>query len=348
MSKEQSEQKSQPASDKKLRDARRKGQVSHSRDLISGFGLLAVVGYLLFTWTLTRDHVLQLVDVVAASHGQPFAQTWGAAASTAGAAIAYTILPAIGVLLLTCIVVGMAGTLGPVFSFETVKPNFDHINPASGVKRIFSMRNVVEFLKGLIKVAVVGGALWLVLRSWLQPLLETPACGESCVVPLLVEAIKPILLVAILAFIVIGFFDIALQRWLFKRDMRMTKTELKRERKDLEGDPSIRGERQRMRRMLGTQSIRTGIKHAVVAIAHGDSIGAVRYHRQHTPIPIVVAKAKGEKAAAMRAEAIRLGITVVEDAVLAQALATKHRPGDILHRDLFGPVAGILVRHNLV
>jgi type III secretion protein U len=70
--KEESEQKSLPASDKKLRDARRKGQVSNSRDLISGFGLLAVVAYLLFTWTLTRDHVLQLVELISSSAGRPW------------------------------------------------------------------------------------------------------------------------------------------------------------------------------------------------------------------------------------------------------------------------------------
>lgn len=346
--KDESEQKSLPASDKKLRDARRKGQVSHSRDLISGFGLLTVVVYLLFTWTTTRDHILQLVDVVSNSHGKPFSETWLLASATASEAIAYSILPSIAILLLTSIVVGMVGTFGPVFSFESVKPNFEHINPASGFKRIFSVRNIVEFLKGLIKVVAVSAALWLVLRSFLQPLLQMPSCGTGCMVPVLMEALKPIVAVAVLAFIIIGVIDISLQRWLFLRDMRMTKTETKRERKDLEGDPHIRGERQRMRRMLASQSVRTGIKQAVVVIAYGDHIGGVRYHRQHTPIPMVVAKAKGEKAYEMREEARRLGITIVEDAALAKALATKHRAGDVLQRELFAPVAGILVKNNLV
>jgi type III secretion protein U len=262
--------------------------------------------------------------------------------------VLYAIVPAIGILVLTCIVMGMVGTFGPVFSFESVKPNFDHVNPASGLKRIFSMRNVVEFIKGLVKVALVSGALWLVLRNWIQPLLMTPACGESCVLPVLMEALKPIILVGLLAFILIGILDIAVQRWLFRQDMRMTKTEMKRERKDMEGDPQIRAERMRQRRMASSQSVRLGVNQAVVVIAHGDRLGAVRYHRKHTPIPIVVAKATGERAYAMRSEALRLGITVVEDQALAGAIANKHRAGDILHRDLFGPVAGILVRHGLV
>jgi|EndMetStandDraft_9_1072997.scaffolds.fasta_scaffold17264_3 type III secretion protein U len=346
--KEQSEHKSLPASDKKLRDARRKGQVSSSRDLISGFSLLAVVIYLLFTWTFTRDHILHLVEVVANSYNQPFADSWREAATTASAVVLYTVIPAVAILVLSSIVVGMIGTFGPVFSFETVKPKFDHINPASGLQRIFSMRNAVEFLKGLVKVVAVTVALWLVLRNFLQPILETPSCGEFCIAPVLLEAMKPIIVVTLMAFIIIGFFDVILQRWLFLHDMRMTKTEMKRERKDMEGDPQIRSERQRMRRMLGYQATRLGIKHATVVIASGDGLGAVRYHRQHTPIPTVVAKGLGPRAQEMRAEAMRLGIPVIEDSTLAVALARKHRPGDILKRELFAPVAGILVRQGLV
>ena len=346
--KEESEQKSLPASDKKLRDARRKGQVSSSRDLVSAFGLLAVVLYFLSTWTFTSNQLLQLIDAIAGSYGEPFGDRWRVALTAASSIIFYTIIPATLLLVLTIIVVGMIGTFGPVFSFEMVKPNFDHVNPASGMKRIFGMRNIVEVAKGLVKVGTVGAALWLVLRSFLQPLMETPACGESCVAPLLLEAMKPIILVALLAFITIGFLDIGIQRWMFLRDMKMTKTEVKRERKDMEGDPHIRAERQRMRRMLATQSARIGIQHAVLVIAHGDHLGAVRYHRQHTPVPTVVAKGIGAKAHAMRAEAIRLGIAVIEDPVLAQAIAKQHRPGDVLKRDLFAPVASILVRNGLV
>jgi type III secretion protein U len=346
--KDQSEQKSLPASDKKLRDARRKGQVPQSRDLVSGVALLAVVAYLLLTWTQTRDHILQIVDVVADSHDKPFAQTWGHVAGIASEAIAHATLPAVGVLLLACIISGIISTMGPVFSFETVKPNFEHINPVSGAKRIFSLRNLVEFLKGLVKVVLVGAALWLVLRNWLEPLLQTPSCGESCVVPVLIEAMKPIIVVALLAFLLIGMLDMALQRWLFLHEMRMTKTEMKRERKDMEGDPHIRGERLRIRRLQGSQSTPLGVKHATVVIVHGGALGAIRYHREQQPVPIVVARATAEKARSMREEALRLGITVVEDRDLAPALAAKHRPGDVLQRDLFGQVAGILVRHNLV
>jgi type III secretion protein U len=346
--KEESEQKSLPASEKKLRDARRKGQVSSSRDLISGVGLFAVVIYLLFAWTFTRDQIVQLVDLVSGSYGLPFVDRWHMAASAVSSIVLYAVVPAVIVLVVTSIVTGMMATLGPIFAFELVKPNFDHVNPATGLKRIFSLRNAVEFLKGLVKVVAVAVALWLVLRSFLQPLLETPSCGENCIVPLLLEAVKPLIIVALLAFLLIGCLDFGIQRWMFLRDMRMTKTEMKRERKDMEGDPHIRAERRRMRNIMAVQASRIGVKHATLVVADGEHLGAVRYHRQHTPVPTVVAKATGEAARAMRAEAIRLGIVVVEDPTLAESLSKRHRPGDMLKRELFAPVAAVLVRNGLV
>lgn len=233
------EQKSLPATQKKLRDARRKGRVSSSRDLVSGFGLLAMLIYFLMAWPGIRDQVILLVDLVSRIYLEPFETAWRVALSATLEVIWLAIAPATAVLVLVIVIVGMIGTLGPVFSFESVKPKFENINPAAGLKRIFAMRNVMEFVKSLMKVLLLGSVLFLVLRYWLQAMFHAPSCGESCVIPLTIAALKPILAVAALTFIVIGISDIALQRWLYLREMRMTKTEQKRERKDLEGDPLI-------------------------------------------------------------------------------------------------------------
>ena len=230
-----SEQKSLPPSEKKLRDGRKKGQVSSSRDLISGFGLLVMIAYLYFAWPSLRDHVLELLDLVARVTTQPFDMAWRAAMEASMKVIAIGVMPAVACLILTSVIAGMIGTFGPVFSFDPVKPNFEHINPASGLKRIFSVRNAVEFAKSALKVLILGSVFFLVLRAWLQPMFHAANCGEHCLVPLLFSALVPILVVAALAFIAIGFFDVRLQRWLFLRDMRMTKTEHKRERNKGDG-----------------------------------------------------------------------------------------------------------------
>ena len=343
----QSEEKSLPASEKKLRDSRKKGQVSSSRDLISGFGLLAMIAYLLIVWPTLRDHVVELVDLVSRIAAEPFATSWQMAIDASAKVIGIAVLPAIACLILVSVIAGIIGTYGPVFSFDPVKPNFEHINPAAGLKRIFSMRNAVEFGKSAAKVAILGSVFFLVLRSWLAPMFHATTCGEGCLVPLLISSLMPIAAVAVLSFIMIGFVDMRLQRWLFLHDMRMTKTEHKRERKDIEGDPLILSERRRQRQRQGQLVGRLGLPAASVVVVGPNHLAGLRYHRTTAPLPVIVVKARGERALAMRDEARQRGIPVIEDAGLATALAERHAQGDYLRQQHFAAVAQVLIGQGL-
>jgi type III secretion protein U len=238
---------------------------------------------------------------------------------------------------------GIASTFGPVFSFEPVKPKFDHINPAQGLKRIVSMRNAVEFIKTAVKVAVLGTGFFLIMRSEIEPLFETPICGEQCLAAAAVTAAKPLVGTAAVAFLAIGLLDLLVQRQLFLRDMRMTRTESKREVKDLEGDPLIRGQRRRVRQQLAGVNIRVGIRHAVIAIMHADQVVGLRYRSGETPVPVVVCKADGVAGAAMLAEARERGIPVVDNAAFVAALAARHAVGEMIVPELFQAAAETLV-----
>src|SRR5688572_11552584 len=138
---DESEEKNLPASQKKLADARKKGQTSNSKDLVSGFTLLAATLYLLYQWPMMRDRLVQLVDVVSNSTQRPFAEAWQSAVYGTIDVLVMTTVPLLVVVLAVAVVMGMAATGGPVFSFESVKLNFEHISPMSGAKRIFSKRN---------------------------------------------------------------------------------------------------------------------------------------------------------------------------------------------------------------
>jgi type III secretion protein U len=343
----ESEQKSLPPSEKKLRDGRKKGQVPSSRDLISGFGLLAMIVYLLLAWPTLRDHVMELFNLVARVSAGNFQTAWRQVLGTSMEVVGIAVIPAVGVLVVTSIVAGMIGTYGPVFSFDPVKPNFDHVNPAMGLKRMFSMRNVVEFAKSATKVVILGAVFFLVLRSWMQPMFHAANCGEHCLGPLLLSSLMPIVIVASLAFITVGLLDVRIQRWLFIRDMRMTRTEHKRERKDIEGDPMILGERRRERQRQGRIIGRLGLSSANIVIAGPEHLAALRYHRTKSPLPIIVAKARGERVAALRDEAVQRGIPVTYDEALAKALADTHGAGDHLRPQHFPAVAQILVDNRL-
>jgi type III secretion protein U len=340
--KEETEQKSLPASLKKLRDARRKGQVSHSRDLIAGFTFTAIFAYLLFALPSVSAHLERFVDVVSQSADRPFAEAWNRAGTLAIEILMLVSLPVVAIVVVTDLVTGMAATFGPVFSFDPVRPKFDKINPAQGLKRLASLRNVVEFAKALVKVVILAGAFWLVLRGAVQALFEMPNCGKACLAEMTIATLKPLAATAAAAFVAIGLLDLLVQRRLFLREMRMTRTELKREVKDLEGDPLIRGERRRMRRQMSNRP-RTGMRESVVAGFHHDRIVGLRYRPGEPPIPVVVCKGSGAAGTAMLAEARQLGVPIVDDDALVAALAKRLAVGDTIVPDLFKQVADTLV-----
>lgn len=346
MANDESEEKTLPASQKKLTDARRKGKVSNSKDLVSGFTMLAAVSYLLYQWPTMRDRLMQLIDVVSASTERPFTEAWKSAVYGSIDVLLMSTVPLLVVVLAVAVVMGMAATLGPVFSFENVKLQFEHISPMQGAKRIFSSRNVIEFVKSLAKVVVLTAAFWTVLRGFIQPLFQTPSCGEGCLGQMVVSTLQPLAVTAVIAFAVIGVLDMPLQRHLFLREMRMSRTEKKRELKDLEGNPLIKSERRRLQAMFASRQVRKGVRHAVVVIAHEDRVVGLIYHREEAPVPLIVSKGRGQAGDDMVAEARRLGIPVVEDAWMIDQLIS-HAIGDRIPPDTYTPVARLLVRFGI-
>jgi type III secretion protein U len=257
-----------------------------------------------------------------------------------------TTVPLAVVVFAVGVLMGMLATLGPVFSFENVKLQMDHINPMQGAKRIFSSRNLIEFVKSLAKVVVLTAAFWAVLRGFIQPLFQTPSCGEGCLGLMVISTLQPLAVTAVIAFVVIGVLDMPLQRHLFLREMRMTRTEMKRELKDLQGDPHIRAARQRIRFMMAAQQVRKGVRYAVIVIAHEDRVVGIRYDREEAPVPLIVSKGRGQAGDEMLAEARRLGIPVVEDASLVDPLIGRAL-GDRIPEDTFTAVARLLVRFGV-
>jgi len=347
MANDESEEKNLPASQKKLTEARRKGQTSNSKDFVSGFTLLAAVLYLLNQWPMMRDRLVGLIDVVSSSADRPFAEAWPRAVYGTLDVLVMTTVPLLALVFAVAVVMGMAATGGPVFSFESVKLQFDHISPMKGAKRIFSSKNVMEFAKSLVKVVVVTVAFWTVLRGYIPPLFQTPSCGEGCLGQMVISTLQPLAVTAVIAFVVIGILDMPLQRHLFLKEMRMSLTEKKKEMKELEGNPLIKGERRRLQFMFArAKKVRKGVRHAAFVIAQEDRVVGILYHRVDEPLPLICSKARGQAGDEMVAEARRLGIPVVEDASLVDVLIP-HAVGDQIPQDSYTDIARLLVRFGI-
>jgi type III secretion protein U len=343
---DESEEKNLPASQKKLTDARKKGQTSNSKDLVSGFTMLAAVLYLLNQWPMMRDRLVELINVVSTSTDRPFAEAWPRALYGTIEVLVMTTVPLLALVFAVAVVMGMAATGGPVFSFETVKLQFDHISPMKGGKRIFSSKNVMEFVKSLAKVVVLTAAFWTVLRGFIPPLFQTPSCGEGCLGQMVISTLQPLAMTAAIAFVVIGVLDMPLQRHLFLREMRMSLTEKKKEMKELEGNPLIKAERRRLQFMFAAKKVRKGVRHAAIVVAQEDRVVGLLYHREEEPVPLICSKARGQAGDDMVAEARRLGIPVVEDASLVDLLIP-HAVGDRVPQDSYTDIARLLVRFGI-
>ena len=344
--KDQSEEKSLPASEKKLRDSRKKGQVSQSKDMVIGAGTVAILAYVWLAWDSLQINLTTLLILPADTYDMPFLQAvdrvWGQAFDLA----VLTVMPLIVIVILVSILTNVAVMKGFVFSTEPIKPKGEKINPVSGFKRIFSLKNFVELIKSILKTVLLSAAAIVLVLLGLETLVKGPVCGPECVAFAFGSMVKPLFVAFALIFLLSALFDVGVQRWLFMRDQRMTKTEFKRERKDMEGDPMVRQERMRQRREFadgGSSPI--GIKHATVLIADGQSsVVGLRYIKGETPVPSIVCKGRNDRAVQLVAIARQLYLPVVDEPELTAALLKNGNLGEFVDQAYFHQVAAVLIQ----
>ncbi|WP_122689778.1 EscU/YscU/HrcU family type III secretion system export apparatus switch protein [Pseudomonas viridiflava] len=344
-----SEEKSQPATDKKLRDARKKGQVAKSQDLVSGVVILLCTLCIAVLLPRARAQVEALIDLTANIYIEPFADVWPRLLDHAEQIVLGITLPVVAVTVAAVILTNIVTMRGVVFSVEPVKPDIKRIHPAEGFKRIFAMRNLIEFLKGLVKVLLLALAFYIVGRQALQALMESSRCGAGCIESTFYLVLKPLVFTVLAAFLLVGAVDVMMQRWLFGRDMKMSRSEQKRERKDVDGDPLIKRERQRQRREMQALATKLGLGRASLMIGIGGNwVVGVRYVRGETPVPVVVCRGSPEESVQLLAQAAPLGIAVWADAGLAEQIAKRSVAGDPVPENTFQAVADALVAHRLI
>ena len=344
-----SEEKSQPATDKKLRDARKKGQVAKSQDLVSGVVILLCTLSIAVLLPRARAQVEALIDLTANIYIEPFADVWPRLLDHAEQIVLGITLPVVAVTVAAVILTNIVTMRGVVFSVEPVKPDIKRIHPGEGFKRIFAMRNLIEFLKGLVKVVLLALAFYIVGRQALQALMESSRCGAGCIESTFYLVLKPLVFTVLAAFLLVGAVDVMMQRWLFGRDMKMSRSEQKRERKDVDGDPLIKRERQRQRREMQALATKLGLGRASLMIGIGGNwVVGVRYVRGETPVPVVVCRGSPEESVQLLAQAAPLGIAVWADAGLAEQIAKRSVAGDPVPENTFQAVADALVAHRLI
>ena len=333
-----SEEKTLPPSAKKLREARRKGQVARSKEMVTAAVTLTAFGCLYAQSGALIDALDGVLRAASTAAERPFAEVLPFMVQRLGGELAWMLAPLAMLIVAAAVVSNVAVNGGVLAAVDPLMPNMERLNPVEGFARLFALRNVIELLKSVLKVGLVGAVAVLLIRASLQTLVEQPSCGLGCAGPVLRGLLRPLLVVAGLFFVLLGALDIGTQRWLFLRDMRMTKTEQKRERKEQEGDPLIKGQHRRDQRSAAQSAVRTGLRNATFVIRSADVALALRFAKPDATVPVLLARATGDAAPVLIEEARRLRLPIVFDVPAATVVASRLKIGQVIAADMFDVV----------
>lgn len=340
------EEKTEEATPRKKEEARKKGQAPRSAELstiltlLAAFMVLRMLGNsLLKTWLEYFNQALspEMLNMTIANgeNGQLF--LWHLKIF-----LQFFLPIGLGIMVVGVLVNYLQ--TGGLFSLDPLKPKFDRINPLQGFKRLFSPRSLVELVKSLLKLAIVGYLLWGSLRNELFPLSQSAFHMNSLTtVAHYWDLMHKIAIRIISALLVLAVLDYVYQRWEYNKSLRMTKKELKDEYKQMEGDPQIKGKIRQRQRQMAMRRMMQDVPKADVIITNPTHYAiALKYDGTNMSAPQVLAKGEGFIAARIREVATEKEIPLVENPPLAQALYKAVQVGEFVPAHLYQAVAEVL------
>jgi flagellar biosynthesis protein FlhB len=339
-----SQDKTEEATTRKLEKAREEGQLPRSKELNTMAVLVAGTAGLLmfgssigkmmadtmrFSFTLPREVIFDTKQMVIYM-----------GVATVNAAL--SIWPLLAVLLVAAIV-GPISLGGFLFSTKALMPKFSRINPIAGLKRMFSMNSIIELLKAIAKVAVVGTTAYFILQAWTPDLLQI---GHEPIERAMAHSATTVgwsFLMLSLTMILIAAVDIPYQTYSHAKKMRMTKQEVKDEYKDTEGKPEVKGRIRRLQMEMAQRRMMQDIPTADVVITNPTHYAvALKYDGKSMSAPIVVAKGSDHLAFKIREVAAANKVEILSSPPLARAVYHSTDIGSQIPSGLYMAVAQVL------
>lgn len=339
------EDKTEKASPKKRRDERKKGNVFQSKDVVT-VGAIAI-SFLVLNFSTTyiykntsdifRKYVLLMKTTYAITDPiitQIFKD------------IAFAIFASCGLLMVAVAITSVVFTGAQtkfLISRENIKFKFSKLNPLNGIKRMFSIRSVVEVLKNLIKISILG---YVIYSSVIKNLFQIPKLVSIDLVSsvnFISSSIMTIVKSVIIAFIAISGFDFLYSWWEYEKNIKMSKQEVKEEYKQMEGDPKVKGKIKEKQRAMSMSRMMQQVPQADVIIRNPTHYAvAIKYDIEKDNAPLVLAKGQDNIAMKIVEKAQEHKINVVENVPLARALYANAEINHEIPLEFYEPVAEIL------
>ena len=336
--------KTEEPTQKRIEEARSRGEIVYSSEVGTAFSLLAVTMIVAFLAGPLAGNLAHLLTGALANADQ--FSTDGPSLLRLYVAVGVRVLGAVGIVALALMGAGLAARFvqdRPAWSTQRLQPKLDRINPLEGAKRVFGQQAFGTFVKTTLKFAIVGGAvLW---SLWphdgtlaMMPLMDIAALG-----PYVQKRAVSLLIACTSAAALIAAVDYFFVRQAHMKRLRMTKQELKDEFRQSEGDPQIRAKLRQIRQERAKKRMMSAVPAATVVITNPTHYAvALKYDRETSPAPVCVAKGVNEVALRIREVAEANGVAIMEDPPLARALYATADIDATIPREHFEAVAKVI------
>ena len=315
-------QKTEEPTQKKLDDSRKKGEVAVSREVSHWFMILAAtIIVALMVPSMSTEIKLILTKFLAMPHAISVEK--GNLAKIIGDAAAQ-----VGFVMVIPIILFLAAALGSsavqgglVVAVDRIMPKLDRASPMAGMKRLFSFKSLAEFIKGVLKITIVGAVATILVLPYfegLEQLVRMEMIGAAAILHSLVSR----LLIGVLAVVtVIAVIDFLYQRFEYMKQMRMSHQEIKDEFKQTEGDPMVKARLRQIRQERARKRMTAAVPEASVIITNPTHFAvALKYELDEMDAPVLLAKGQDFLALKIREIAEEHGIPIVENPPVARAL----------------------------
>lgn len=339
-----SQERTENATPKRLRDARKKGQVARSRDMNTIVLLIAAFALIVFMRGYIGEELRALMqsNFELISRQDLSVEAAILEAKRSGVIYLKIVAPFLIAISVVALAVGFLQT-GPIFSGEPMKPQMKRLNVIENLKNMFKITTFVELLKNVAKISLIFLIAYLVISDSLREVVLTATAEPDKSSWLAARLVAVFLAKVFVVFIAIAIIDFMVQRWQYKKQLRMTKEEVKREYKQDEGDPLIKSARRQFHQELAMSDTRQSVRSADAVITNPTELAvAIKYDDKEMAAPEIVAKGQRLFAEQIREFAKEAGVPIIQNPPLAWTLIELDI-GDEIPEELYAAVAEVLV-----
>lgn len=336
-------EKTEDATPKRREDALKKGQVPRSQEVSAAVLLL---GAALSLQVLSPDIGRAMLDLFGAGIAGAAAELDTASSIRLIQTMGWKVLASLAALLGT--VAGLALAIGGlqsrgIIAENALEPKWSKLNAFANGKRMLGVQPWMELLKSLLKLLIVGIAVWVSMRAAWSEIIALAQQSPAGLLEVSRRYGARLLLTAGLSYLVLAALDYAYQLWTFEKSIRMSKEEVKQEFKQSEGDPNMKARRRSTARQIARRNMLADVAKADVVLVNPTHIAvAIRYDPMFAPAPVVVAMGKRKLAERIKKVAFENGVPVMENRPLARALIASAKVGQLIPVELYAAVAEVL------